>query len=114
MSLPAEGKPQVQLICERLIDKFASRLEKDKTLDIPLETREEFLRKEGRGFGLQSERSPGEETQSNRGRRVNAGDSDDEFADANLDTLGYRGQLIVLVEGQEFPFSRMDADLREI
>ncbi|CDJ46124.1 hypothetical protein, conserved [Eimeria brunetti] len=135
MNLPAEEKPQVQLICERLIDKFAARLEKDSTLAIPRETQEEFLRvkeerdrereietdlhrereiyrnraaqvwregtaerlrtqsflfpqKEGGDIGLQSDGSPREETRDGKRRRINAGDSDDEFEDANWDGVG--------------------------
>ncbi|CDI78154.1 hypothetical protein, conserved [Eimeria acervulina] len=149
MNLPADGKPQVQLICERLIDKFASRLKEDTSLGLSVDTQDEFLRvkaerakerevetdlhrereiysnltiamisfiffmqvwregtaerlraqsslfpqKESGVFSLQSERAPREEAVDGKRRRVNTGDSDDEFEDANLDTLGFETSL---------------------
>ncbi|CDJ57454.1 hypothetical protein, conserved [Eimeria maxima] len=112
MNLPAEGKPQIQLICDRLIDRFAARLKEDSSLDIPLDTQEEFLRiwregtaerlrnqsslfpqKEGGVFGLQSDSSPREEIDDSKKGRINPGESDDEFEDANWDTLGFETSL---------------------
>ncbi|CDJ65463.1 hypothetical protein, conserved [Eimeria necatrix] len=44
MNFSADSKPQVQQICEQLIDKFAARLVKDNSLSLPQETQEEFLK----------------------------------------------------------------------
>ncbi|KAL8450230.1 hypothetical protein Emed_002626 [Eimeria media] len=107
MSRQTESKPQVQLICERLIDSFAARLQQDKSVALPKDVQEDFLRiwREGtaRRLRTQSFASPqtgrsvlsslelggsaGEESSKSKRRRVAEIQSDDEFEDANVDSL---------------------------
>ncbi|CDI77997.1 hypothetical protein, conserved [Eimeria praecox] len=102
-----------------------------------------MMKKEGGVLGLQSERLSREEAVDDKKRRINAGDSDDEFEDANWDTVGFDAstedshihiktcRLLACYDsrekftlefnnterhykGQEFPFGRIDAELREL
>ncbi|KAL8270102.1 hypothetical protein Esti_005956 [Eimeria stiedai] len=141
MSQQAESKPQVQLICERLIDSFAARLQQDKSVALPKDVQEDFLRVTEaqereeeleielrrereilRKFGGRAQRgdcershslfdnmvfllfcsmqagrsvpsslerrgSSGEESAKSKRRRVAEPQTDDEFEDANVDSL---------------------------
>lgn len=101
-------KPQVQLICERLIDRFASRLQEDNSVNLPKEIQEEFIRvwREGTAARLWNQSlsflqaesslpapescgSADEESSSPKRRRIiNPSDSDDEFEGAKVDSVG--------------------------
>ncbi|KAL8440719.1 hypothetical protein Emag_007786 [Eimeria magna] len=93
MSRQTESKPQVQLICERLIDSFAARLQQDKSVELPKDVQEDFLRvteaqerKEELEIELRREKEILRNSKSKR-RRVAELQSDDEFEDANVDSL---------------------------
>ncbi|XP_026192425.1 uncharacterized protein LOC34621329 [Cyclospora cayetanensis] len=44
MPQPTDPKPEVQLICERLIEHFASRIEVEPSISLPKEIKEKFIR----------------------------------------------------------------------
>ncbi|KAL8439269.1 hypothetical protein Efla_007402 [Eimeria flavescens] len=80
-------KPRVQQVCERLIDCFATRLQKDDSLGISEEVKSDFIRAAGAepsaDFG-----SRGGELSAERRKPNQAADSDDEFENAQVDSVG--------------------------